>query len=67
MTHNGALTYGTYSTIARLPGGVTLAMLFNHLAFDIAAMMTELQTQSISALNAVQTWPERDLYLSADP
>jgi CubicO group peptidase (beta-lactamase class C family) len=67
MTHNGALTYGTYSTIARLPGGVTFAMLFNHLAADIAAMMTELQTQSLSALNAIQTWPERDLYSSADP
>jgi hypothetical protein len=30
-------------------------------------MMTELQTQSLSALNAIQTWPERDLYSSADP
>ena len=67
MTHNGALTYGTYSTVARLPGGITFAMLFNHLATDIAAMMTDLQTQGISAISAVQAWPERDLYPSADP
>lgn len=67
MTHNGALTYGTCSTVARLPGGITFAMLFNHLATDIAAMVTELQAQGVSAINAVQTWPEGDLYSSADP
>lgn len=47
--------------------GVTFALLFNHHATDLAAMATELQTQSVSSINAVQTWPERDLYPSADP
>jgi CubicO group peptidase (beta-lactamase class C family) len=67
MTHNGALIYGTFSTVARLPGGTTFAILFNHLAADTAAMTTELQTQQVLAFNAVQTWPQRDLYSSADP
>ena len=67
MSHNGALTYGTYSTVARLPGGITFAMLFNHLATDIAAMMAGVQTQGIAAIAATQSWPDRDLYPSADP
>ena len=66
MTHDGALIYGTYSKVARLPGGLTYAMLFNHLAADIAAMAADLRTQQVSAFNAVQTWPEKDLYPSAD-
>lgn len=66
MSHNGALTYGTYSTIARFPGEITFAMLFNHLATDIAARITGMQMQGIAAIAGIPTWPERDLYASAD-
>jgi hypothetical protein len=36
------------------------------MAAGLVATVTELQTQSVSAINAVQTWPEQDLYTSAD-
>lgn len=66
MSHSGALTYGTLSTVARLPGGVTFALLFNHLATDVPAMGKEAEQQAMSAIEAIQRWPQRDLYASAD-
>lgn len=66
MTHNGALTFGTSSIVARLPEGVTFAILFNHLATDVAGMVTALQAQSVAAIGGVQSWPARDLYPTAD-
>lgn len=66
MAHNGALIFGSCSTIGRLPGGITFALLFNYISADVVAMATELQTQSVAAINAVRTWPKRGLYPSAD-
>src|SRR3954470_14835068 len=65
MAHDGALSHGTFSRIARLPGGLTYAMLFNHHAMDLPAMQTDFDP--FSTVAAVRTWPERDLYPSADP
>src|SRR5262249_2662151 len=65
MSHSGSLVQSTYSPIARLPRRVTFAMLFNH--FPSTDMAIELQKQAISAIDAVKTWPGKDLYLSVDP
>jgi N-acyl-D-amino-acid deacylase len=67
MSHNGALTYGTLSTIARFPGGITSALLFNHLPTDIGGVLADLHTRFVPAVNAIRTWPHADLYPSADP
>jgi hypothetical protein len=62
MAHNGALTFGTLSTIARLPDGVTFAMLFNHLDFKYVAMVVDLARSSVKAIGEVRTWPAGDKY-----
>jgi CubicO group peptidase (beta-lactamase class C family) len=50
MSHNGAITWGTASTIARLPGGITYAMCFNRLGYDIGTFVTGLATESSAAV-----------------
>lgn len=62
MSHNGALTYGTLAVITRLNGGITYAMLFNHLDPDIPAVLRELGTKSVAAMKAIKTWPTHDFY-----
>ena len=38
MNHNGAITWGTSSTIGRLPGGLTFALCYNRLPYDLRAV-----------------------------
>lgn len=64
MTHNGALTYGTLSMITRINGGITLALLFNHLDPDIASVLRDLSTKSTNAIKAIKTWPTHNLYVA---
>jgi len=62
MSHNGALTFGTLSMITRMNGGITFAMLFNHLDPDIASVLGELSTKSTAAINSIKSWPTHNLY-----
>ena len=64
MAHVGSLVQSTLSIVARLPGGVTFATLFNH--FPNMDMAIEVQECMIAAIGAVGTWPEKDLYSLAD-
>ena len=61
--HNGALTNGTLSMITRLNGGITLALLFNHLDPDIGAVLKDLSGGSIAAIKSIKTWPTHNLYV----
>jgi N-acyl-D-amino-acid deacylase len=60
--HNGALTYGSLSVVTRLNGGVTYAMVFNHLDPDIASVLRDLGTKPIEAIKTIKTWPTHNLY-----
>jgi N-acyl-D-amino-acid deacylase len=62
MGHNGALTYGSLSTVTRMNGGITLALLFNHLDPDIASVLREMGSKSVAAIKAIKTWPSHNLY-----
>ena len=62
MSHNGALTWGTASTIARLPDGVTYALCFNRLPYDLINFVTTLEHQSARVLGSIVAWPDHDLY-----
>jgi CubicO group peptidase (beta-lactamase class C family) len=62
MGHNGAITWGTSSTIARLPGGITYAMCFNRLGYDVGKFVGGLAAGSAAAVKRVTAWPSRDLY-----
>ena len=64
MTHSGEFVQSTYSVMARLPGDVTFAMVFNHC--PSVDMAIELGERTIAAIDAVKIWPEKDLYSSAD-
>jgi N-acyl-D-amino-acid deacylase len=61
MNHNGALTWGTASTIGRLAGGLTYAACFNRLGYD-RAFADGLMTDSANAIKSVSAWPSTDLY-----
>ncbi len=61
MNHNGALTWGTSSTIGRLAGGLTYAVCFNRLGYD-RAFGDGLMTDSANAIKNVTAWPSFDLY-----
>jgi N-acyl-D-amino-acid deacylase len=50
MGHNGAFTWCTASTVARIPGDVTYAMIFNRLPFDIGKFVVEAATRSAHTL-----------------
>jgi len=65
ISHSGSLVQSTYSTIVRLVGGVTFAMVFNH--FPSTDMAIELHDCATAAIGAVKVWPVKDLYSSADP
>jgi CubicO group peptidase (beta-lactamase class C family) len=57
MSHNGAITFGTCSSIFRFAGGVTLAALFNHLDPDVRGMVGDVETQLPQAVFSVERWP----------
>ena len=62
MSHNGAITWGTSSTIGRLPGGLTFALCYNRLPYDISAFVTASAKSAAEAINRVTMWPSHDLY-----
>jgi CubicO group peptidase (beta-lactamase class C family) len=57
MAHNGAITFGTLSSIMRLPGGVTVAAVFNHLDPDIAGILSDVVNGLRAVAKGVTTWP----------
>jgi len=61
MNHNGALTWGTASTIGRLPDGLTYALCFNRLGYD-RTFANGLMSDSVNAIRNVTAWPATDLY-----
>jgi CubicO group peptidase (beta-lactamase class C family) len=66
MSHNGAITWGTGSTIVRLPGGITYAMCFNRIPYDIPSFLGTLQKDGGGAIKSVTAWPSHDLYPQYD-
>ena len=62
MNHNGALTWGTSSTIGRLPGGLTYAICFNRLGYDLKTFVGGLMADSAKVIKNVTAWPSADLY-----
>ncbi|MDQ6781082.1 MAG: beta-lactamase family protein [Candidatus Eremiobacteraeota bacterium] len=64
MSHNGALTWGTATSIARLPNGITYALCFNRLGYDLVNFVSTLVRESARILSAVASWPEHNLYPS---
>lgn len=66
MNHNGALTWGTSSTIGRIPGGLTYAMCFNRLGFNVKDFIVGLMSGSAAAVRQVTAWPSVDLYNEFD-
>jgi CubicO group peptidase (beta-lactamase class C family) len=62
MNHNGALTWGTSSTIGRLPGGLTYALCFNRLGYDLKTFVGGLMADSANVIKNVTAWPSADLY-----
>ncbi|HTA40238.1 MAG TPA: serine hydrolase domain-containing protein [Candidatus Acidoferrales bacterium] len=62
MSHNGAITWGTSSTIGRLPGGLTFGLCYNRLPYDIGAFVAGSAKGAADAINRVTAWPSSDLY-----
>jgi hypothetical protein len=62
MSHNGAITWGTSSTIGRLPGGLTFGLCYNRLPYDIGAFVAGSAKGAAAAVNRVTAWPSHDLY-----
>ena len=62
MSHNGAITWGTSSTVGRLPGGITYAICFNRLGYDIGGFVKGLAAGSAAAVKRVTAWPSHDSY-----
>jgi CubicO group peptidase (beta-lactamase class C family) len=62
MNHNGALTWGTSSTIGRLPGNLTYALCFNRLGYDVKTFVGGLMADSVNVIKNVTAWPSADLY-----
>ena len=55
-THSGALTYGTGSSIYRLPDGVCVAAVFNHLPFNYGKFFPELEKCLLPSLQNRKAW-----------
>lgn len=64
MSHNGALTWGTASTITRLPNGVTLALCFNRLGYNLVNFVESLASRSAEVAGGISDWPDKDSYAS---
>jgi CubicO group peptidase (beta-lactamase class C family) len=62
QSHAGAITFGTLSAIFRLEGGVTFAILFNHLDPNVVAMGLDVEHQLITAGYSVVNWPSGNTY-----
>lgn len=62
MQHNGALTFGTLSSVTRLPNEITFAMLFNHLDANFIPMVIDLERSSVRAISDIRSWPSGNLY-----
>jgi CubicO group peptidase (beta-lactamase class C family) len=62
MAHAGAISFGTFSAIRRLPGDITLGAVFNHLDIDIDRMGVDLQNGIDSTANGIAHWPAHDYY-----
>ena len=62
VNHSGALTWGTASTIGRLSGGLTYALCFNRLGYDVQTFVGSLMTDSVNIIKSVAAWPSTDLY-----
>ncbi|MDQ6826954.1 MAG: beta-lactamase family protein [Candidatus Eremiobacteraeota bacterium] len=62
MSHNGALTFGTLSSVTRLPGGITFAAVFNHLDINYIATVIALERGSLAVSRGIKSWPTHDLY-----
>jgi CubicO group peptidase (beta-lactamase class C family) len=66
MAHSGAITWGTSSTIGRLPGGLTFGLCYNRLPYDIGAFVEGSAKSAAAAVNRVTAWPAHDLYAQYD-
>ena len=62
MSHNGALTWGTASTVTRLPNGVTFAVCYNRLGYDLINFVESMANRSAEVIGSVSAWPDHDLY-----
>ena len=62
LAHAGAISFGTFSIIRRLPNDVTLAAVFNHLDIDISAMGLGCENGIDRVANGIKEWPAYDLY-----
>ena len=60
--HNGAITFGTLSSVQRLPGGITTGVNFNRLPFAIAEAVVGLEQRITSEFAMISNWPSVDLY-----
>jgi N-acyl-D-amino-acid deacylase len=55
-THSGALTFGTGSVMYRLPNGVCIAAVFNHLPFNYMKFFPDLEKCLLSPLENKKNW-----------
>jgi N-acyl-D-amino-acid deacylase len=63
----GALMGSSAAWVARRPDGATIAFTVNSLPADYNAFLNEAIAALSGAVDAVQTWPEGDLFLADDP
>ena len=62
LAHAGAISFGTFSAIRRLPNDITLGAVFNHLDINIDAMGVGFQNGIDATANGITHWPAYDLY-----
>jgi len=62
QSHAGAITFGTFSVIFRLEGGITFAALFNHLSLQLETMGLDVEYSLTDAGYSVQHWPTTNFY-----
>jgi CubicO group peptidase (beta-lactamase class C family) len=62
QSHAGAITWGTFSVVFRLEGGITFGALFNHLDTSLQVMGLDTEHKLIAAGYSITHWPSTDLY-----
>lgn len=62
----GALMGSTAAWVARRPDGVSAAYTFNSLPQDYNAFLNETITELGQAIDAIEVWPEGDLFAAQD-
>jgi N-acyl-D-amino-acid deacylase len=62
----GALMGSAAAWVARRPDGVTAAYTFNSLPQDYNAFLNETITELGQAIDAIEVWPEGDLFAAQD-